>query len=207
MAVFRVEKTGDFTVMSNSHFREKGMSLKAKGLLSLMLFLPENWDYSVRGLCTMCKDGRSVVEQAIKELESLGYLQRKRTVDEKGQFSGYTYDIYEEPNLELVKPCAENPSTEKPLTENPSTENPSAGKPFTEKEGQSNTYNKILNKQILTHSTHADTGAPARKKRTDQGEREYHSFEMDKFYADAIARSERILEEFAKEQAEKEKGD
>ena len=160
----------------------------------------------------MCKDGRSVVEQAIKELESLGYLQRRRMVDEKGQFAGYTYDIYEEPNLELVKPCAENPSTEKPstekpLTENPSTEKPSAGKPLTEKGEQLNTNNKILNKQILTHSTHADTGAPARKKRTYQGEREYHSFEMDKFYADAIARSERILEEFAKEQAEKEKGD
>ena len=190
MAVFRVEKTGDFTVMSNSHFREKGMSLKAKGLLSLMLFLPENWDYSVRGLCTMCKDGRSVVEQAIKELESLGYLQRKRTVDEKGQFSGYTYDIYEEPNLELVKPYAENPSTEKP-----STEKPSAGKPFTEKEGQLNTNNKILNKQILTNSSRAH--APARGKRTEQGQRERSSFETDTFYAAAIERSERILAEFA----------
>ena len=195
MAVFRVEKTGDFTVMSNSHFREKGMSLKAKGLLSLMLFLPENWDYSVRGLCTMCKDGRSVVEQAIKELESLGYLQRRRMVDEKGQFAGYTYDIYEEPNLELVKPCAENPSTEKPLTENPSTEKPSAGEPLTEKEGQLNTKNKILNKQILTNSSRAH--APARGKRTEQGQRERSSFETDTFYAAAIERSERILAEFA----------
>ena len=86
-------------------------------------------------------------------------------------------------------------------------ENPLMEKPSVEKEGQLNTNNKILNKQILTHSTHAHTGAPARKKRTDQGEREYHSFETDKFYADAIARSERILEEFAKEQTEKEKGD
>lgn len=207
MAVFRVEKTGDFTVMSNSHFREKGMSLKAKGLLSLMLFLPENWDYSVDGLCTICRDGESGVKKAIKELESFGYLVRRRAFDDKGRITGFTYDIYEDPKLRPSSPSVENPSMEKPSMENPPMENPLMEKPSVEKEGQSNTYNKILNKQILTHSTHADTGAPARKKRTDQEKRERQSFVTEDFYAAAVARSERVLEEFAKEQSEKEKGD
>lgn len=200
MAVFRVEKTGDFTVMSNSHFREKGMSLKAKGLLSLMLFLPENWDYSVDGLCTICRDGESGVKKAIKELESFGYLVRRRAFDDKGRITGFTYDIYEDPKLRPPSPSVENPLMEKPSMENPPMENPLMEKPSVEKEGQSNTNNnKILNKQILTNSSRTCTGAPARKKRTDQGAREYSSFDADEFYAAAIARSERILAEFAAE--------
>ena len=190
MAVFRVEKTGDFTVMSNSHFREKGMSLKAKGLLSLMLFLPENWDYSVRGLCTMCKDGQSVVEQAIKELESFGYLVRRRAFDDKGRITGFTYDIYEDPKLRPQSPSGENPLMEKPSMENPSMENP-----LMEKEGQLNTNNKILNKQILTNSSRG--GAPARRGRTEQGQRERSSFDMDELYAAAMARTEKVLAEVA----------
>ena len=117
MPVVRVHKTRDYTVMSNAHFREKGMTLKAKGLHSLMLSLPEDWDYSIAGLTTLSKDGKDSVMSALNELERFGYLQRTRVTDEKGKFAGYDYDIFEQPQTE--NPYAENPNTDKPNTENP----------------------------------------------------------------------------------------
>ena len=112
MSVFRINKTSDYTVMSNYHLREKNMSLKAKGLLSIMLSLPNDWDYSINGLATLSKDGKDSVMGALNELEEFGYLVRSRTINEKGQFLGYDYDIYENPNTE-------NPNTVKPNTEKP----------------------------------------------------------------------------------------
>jgi hypothetical protein len=117
MATIRVNKTKDYTVMSNNHFKEKEMSLKAKGLLSLMLSLPDDWDYSITGLATLSKDGKDSVMGALNELEAFGYLVRTRCVDQKGRFAGYDYDIYEKPNTE--KPKEETPYTEKPNTEKP----------------------------------------------------------------------------------------
>lgn len=125
MAVFRVHKNENYTVLSNYHFKEKGMSLKAKGLLSLMLSLPENWDYSAAGLVTLSKDGKDSVNAALKELEKFGYLRRTQAIDANGKFSGYNYEIFEQPtaskaeNPKAVKPFAENPATGKPTTENP----------------------------------------------------------------------------------------
>lgn len=125
MTVFRVHKNENYTVLSNYHFKERGMSLKAKGLLSLMLSLPENWDYSAAGLVTLSKDGKDSVNAALKELEKFGYLRRTQAIDANGKFSGYNYEIFEQPT-ELKaekpttdKPFAENPSTVKPTTENP----------------------------------------------------------------------------------------
>lgn len=116
MAVMRVHKNANYTIMSNHHFKEKGMSLKAKGLLSLMLSLPDNWDYSINGLVTLSKDGRDSVMTALQELEKFGYLKRTQLINEKGHFAGYDYDIFECPqNLE---PNTENPKTEKPKKEN-----------------------------------------------------------------------------------------
>ena len=117
MAVFRVNKTGDYTVISNTHFKEKNMSLKAKGLLSLMLSLPDNWDYSVNGLASLSKDGKDSVMNTLTELEQFGYLKRTKNVDSYGRFAGYDYDIFEKPNTETPYPG--NPNTEKPNTENP----------------------------------------------------------------------------------------
>ena len=145
MSVIRVNKNTSYTVMSNTHLREKTMSLKAKGLLSQMLSLPKNWDYSVEGLCTLSKDGYDGINQALKELERHGYLVRKRVVDKKGRFVGYEYNIFEEPQWE--KPSTEKPSTEKPSTEKPSTEKPSTEKPATNKILK----NKILNNKLLTN--------------------------------------------------------
>lgn len=117
MSVIRVNKTANYTVMSNSHFKERGLSLKAKGLLSLMLSLPDNWDYSVRGLTTLSKDGKDSVMSALAELENYRYLVRHRTVDSKGRFSGIQYDIYEQPQ-QL------NPDADKPILDNEYAENP-----------------------------------------------------------------------------------
>lgn len=112
MAVIRVNKTADYTVLSNYHFKEKEMSLKAKGLLSLMLSLPDDWDYSIAGLVTLSKDGKDSVMNALTELETFGYLKRTRLFDKQGRFAGFDYDIFEKPQTEI--PYSEKPNTEKP---------------------------------------------------------------------------------------------
>lgn len=117
MSVMRVNKTANYTVLSNYHFKEKGMSLKAKGLLSLMLSLPEDWNYSVSGLVKLSKDGKDSVMSALAELEKFGYLVRYRTTDQMGRFSGVEYDIYEQPQKEI--PMSENPILDKSHEENP----------------------------------------------------------------------------------------
>lgn len=122
MSVVRVNKTNNFTVMSNHHFKEKKMSLKSKGLLSLMLSLPDSWDYSIAGLVSLSKDGKDSVMSALAELEEFGYLIRTRTTDAKGRFSGIQYDIYEEPQKE--KPIAEKQNSANQHADNQNAENP-----------------------------------------------------------------------------------
>ena len=102
MSVFRVYKTKNFTVMSNYHFEERQMTLKAKGLLSLMLSLPDDWNYSVSGLVALSKDGKDSVITALAELQKFGYLVRKQLYDAKGQFNGVEYHIYEQPQQAIV---------------------------------------------------------------------------------------------------------
>lgn len=122
MSVIRVHKTGNYTVMSNHHFKEKKMSLKAKGLLSLMLSLPDDWNYSVSGLVKLSKDGKDGVMSALSELEKFGYLHRVKLHNEKGHFSGIEYNIYEQPQREF--PSAEKPISDKPISEKGDSENP-----------------------------------------------------------------------------------
>lgn len=121
MSVVRVHKTANFTVMSNYHFKEKKMSLKAKGLLSLMLSLPEDWDYSVAGLATLSKDGKDSIMSALGELEKFGYLERTRLTNDKGQFAGIEYNIFEQPQEKPIaeKPISENENSEIPISEKP----------------------------------------------------------------------------------------
>lgn len=109
MGVFRVHKTKNFTVISNYHLKDKALSLKAKGMLDMMLALPDDWDYSVAGLVALCKESKSAVQSALKELEDAGYLVRSRVQDSKGRFN-YTYDIYEMPQKN--KPNIEPPCTD-----------------------------------------------------------------------------------------------
>lgn len=159
MAVFRVHKNENYTVLSNYHFRERKMSLKAKGLLSLMLSLPEKWDYSAAGLVTLSKDGKDSVNAALKELEKFGYLRRTQAIDANGKFSGYNYEIFEHP-IEVAAqeetPKAENPTTGEPFAENPST-----GKPTTENPPQLNINPLTTEKEITKKSS---TNGEERKK-------------------------------------------
>ena len=168
MAIIRVEKTKDYTTMSNYHFKEKDMSLKAKGLLSLILSLPEEWDYTLAGLSMLCRDGKDSVRTALSELEEFGYVETARVRDEKGQLRGTEYVVYErpvsslsgkeaaaieEPDLEesaseepvLEKPILEEPTLEKPILEKPMLENPTLEKPILE--------NPTLEKPILENPT------------------------------------------------------
>lgn len=117
MAVIRIQKTENYTVMSNHHLRNKDMSLKAKGLMSLMLSLPPQWDYSIGGLVAICKESHTSIRSAIKELEENNYLIRERKNNEKGYFI-YEYTLYEIP-----QPHTENQHTVKVDTDNRHTEN------------------------------------------------------------------------------------
>ena len=123
MAVFRVERTSNYTVMSNYHLRDKTISFKAKGLLSMMLSLPENWDYTLAGLARISLEGKDAVRATIVELEKAGYIQRRQTTDKAGKFGSNEYIIREYPASH--EPPPEGPSPAQPLPENPTTENPS----------------------------------------------------------------------------------
>lgn len=120
MSIMRIHKTKNFTIMSNFHFKEKKMSLKAKGLLSLMLSLPDDWNYSISGLVTLSKDGKDSVMSALAELEKFGYLKRTRLTNSKGQFQGVEYDIFEEPQ-------PESPVSEEQNEGNQNEDNANAG--------------------------------------------------------------------------------
>lgn len=118
MTVFRVEKTKDFTVMSNHHLRNRTLSLKAKGLLSLMLSLPEDWDYTTKGLAQIYKEGVDSISTALKELEKHGYLTRHRIRYKNGQLGDVEYTIHERPldhNERGISPDQENPEQVKPI--------------------------------------------------------------------------------------------
>ncbi len=102
-AVFRVVKQNNFTVMSNHHLKNHDLSLKAKGLLSQMLSLPDNWDYSLKGLAKINKESIDAIRTAVWELEKAGYIVRSRGHGEHGKFSGIEYTIYETPQFESEK--------------------------------------------------------------------------------------------------------
>ena len=141
MAVFRVEKTRDYTVMSNHHLRNTELSLKAKGLLSLMLSLPENWDYTTKGLSKICKDGIDSINATVKELEANGYVIRRRLRNNKGQLTTTEYTILEQPqSLEHTEnePKRENPILGNPTQEKPVLEKPKQGEPILENPHQLN---------------------------------------------------------------------
>ncbi len=120
MAVFRVERNRGYTVMSNHHLRNKELSLKAKGLLSQMLSLPEDWDYTLAGLSLINKESIDAIRTAIWELEKAGYITRRQGRDERGKMTAIEYTIYEQPQPpQLDSPILENPTSAKPTTENP----------------------------------------------------------------------------------------
>ena len=131
MSVFRVEKNKGYTVMSNHHLRNHALSLKAKGLLSQMLSLPDDWDYTLQGLAQINKESIDAIREAVRELERAGYIKRSRERDERGCLRGTVYTIYEQPHAEPTPekpmqalPTLDNPILEKPMLDKPTLENP-----------------------------------------------------------------------------------
>ena len=144
MAVFRIERTRDYTVMSNHHLRNANLSLKAKGLLSMMLSLPEDWNYTTRGLAKICKEGVDAIGAALRELEAAGYIVRHKLRDRQGRISDTEYVIYEQPQLR------------KPDTDSPDTENPDMVKPDTEKPAELN-IEKSNTEKSITYGSSTDS--------------------------------------------------
>ena len=136
VGIFRVEKVKDYTTISNYHLRDKNLSLKAKGLLTLILALPEDWNFTIRGLSAICKEGAESIGTALKELEKGGYLVRKRVRGADGRMSDTEYNFYEEPVRQMEEPSegsddgqsgTEEPESEISEEEQPHTEKPDAG--------------------------------------------------------------------------------
>lgn len=134
MTVVRVKKNANYTSMANFHLRDKNLSLKTIGLLSIILSLPEDWDYTVEGLALICKDGLHAVRNALIEMEENGYLVRERFRDSKGHLGGAEYTIYEDPLHD--NPALRNPTSDKPIFENQMMENPIDEKTALEKHTQ-----------------------------------------------------------------------
>ena len=154
MSVFRVEKNKGYTVMSNHHLRNHALSLKAKGLLSQMLSLPEDWDYTLQGLAQINKESIDAIREAVRELERAGYIKRSRERDERGCLRGTVYTIYEQPHAE---PTPEEPTQEKPALNNPTLEKPMLEKPTLEKPMQLNTKSTRKRKRQSTDLSITDS--------------------------------------------------
>ena len=185
MAVFRVERNTGYTVMSNHHLRNKELSLKAKGLLSQMLSLPEDWDYTLAGLSYINREKIDAIREAVRELERTGYIQRSRERDKKGRLRGADYIIYEQPpNLDLPtleNPTLENPTQEKPTLENPMQLNKDIQKTDLPKKEKSNTdLSNTDSIPILSPNPSPYAGAaatPPERKRTEAAQSAFEIYE------------------------------
>ena len=141
MAVYRVQRTRDYTVMSNYHLKDKGLTLKSKGLLSMILSLPEEWNYTTRGLASICKEGVDAIGSALKELETAGYIVRRQLRGANGRITDTEYIIYEQPQPK--KPDMLPPDVVSPDTENPDMVRPDMEKPAELNIEKSNTEKTI----------------------------------------------------------------
>ena len=150
LAVFRVEKTKDYTTMSNHHLKNRNLSLKAVGIMSKILSLPDDWDYTLRGLSKLTSDGIDSVRAAIRELEAAGYIVRSQSRDAHGRLSKNEYTVYEIPHL--LGPSPDNPSLDIPSSENPTTVIPSTENPSMENPTQVNTKKKSIIQGLKTNS-------------------------------------------------------
>ena len=136
MAIFRVKKTRDYTVISNFHLRDKRLSLNAIGLLTVMLSLPDEWNYTLKGLAYINKEGIDAIREGVHELERAGYILRERVRNEQGQLKGTEYVIYEHPQTERKEPGQGEPIQGKPTLERPMLENPDTAMPTQENPAQ-----------------------------------------------------------------------
>ena len=192
MAVFRVEKSRDYTTMSNFHLRERKMSLKAKGLLSLILSLPDDWNYSISGLSAICKESRDGIGAALKELEAFGYLERRQVRGERGKFLDTEYVIYERPQGR----DPDGPIPSLPVTDFPDTVKPDAAAPDTGKPAQLNT-NRLNTDRQMKEGQKSIRGPCGLYKNVILTDEEYESLK-DRFPTEWVERIERLSEYMAK---------
>ena len=168
MAVFRIERTRDYTVMSNHHLRNANLSLKAKGLLSMMLSLPEDWNYTTRGLAKICKEGVDAIGAALRELEGAGYIVRHQRRDKSGRITDTEYVIYEQPQPDMSQPDTASPDTENPDMVRPDMVRPDMEKPAELNIEKSNTEKSITSGSSTDSIPFRETaaaGPPERKGR------------------------------------------
>lgn len=199
MAVFRIEKNRDYTVMSNHHLRNRSLSLKAKGLLSMMLSLPEEWNYTTRGLASICKEGTDSIGTALKELERAGYIVRNRLRDSKGKIMDVEYVIYETPHE--PQPDTDMPHEDEPDTDDPYPENPDLDFPCLENPAQLNidilsNQRSIKDLSITQESNPIRSSPPSPRERTGQDgmrKRErYRDLILENIDYDILTQSERL---------------
>ena len=151
LAVFRVEKNRNYTVMSNVHLRDQNLSLKAKGLLSLLLSLPDDWHYSIRGLAKISKESPDGISSGLKELEKAGYLTRRQIRGEHGRMGQTEYIIYEMPRA----PCEDSPCTE------------SAAQINTDKTNKDRSNTEMNNNRFISYQEAAEVRADEMRKERD----------------------------------------
>jgi len=183
MAVFRVEKTRDYTVMANHHLKNKDLSLKSKGLLSQMLSLPEDWDYTLKGLSMINRESIDAIREAVRELERAGYIVRTRERNEFGHLKGTDYTIYEKPHLATNSTESIEPISEKPVLEmdNPVLEKPTLGNP-TQLNTKKTNKDPLMTKGLSKHPSIPDPSKEA-------------AIEKDEIGLDAHSIKESIQEE------------
>ena len=159
MAILRIEKSSNYTVMANYHLRDKTLSCKAKGIMSFMLSLPDEWDYTEMGLVACLKEGRDGVRSMLKELEEHHYLVRRRVRNPNGTMGDTVYDVYEMPvsPVNTGSPCTEKPVLEKPTLEKPTLEKPMLENPTQINTNQSN-KEKVSTKVVNTKGAEAPEG-------------------------------------------------
>ena len=148
MAIYRVERTKNYTVMSNYHLKDRELSLKAKGLLSMILSLPDEWNYTLRGLAAISKEGVDAIGSAVRELEKAGYIIRRQLRGEKGRISDTEYTIYEQPHKTAQdKPSDKLSDVEVSNLNEPHTENPDMVKPSAKTTAELNTNAEITQRE------------------------------------------------------------
>lgn len=168
---FRIEKNRDYTAMSNHHLRNRCLSLKAKGLLSMMLSLPKEWNYTTRGLASICKEGTDSIGTALKELERAGYIVRNRLRDSKGKIMDVEYVIYETPHApepDTNMPHEDEPDTDDPYPENPDMDFPCLENPTQLNKEESSNYLSKTDLSITEGSSPIQSSPPTPRERTGQ---------------------------------------
>ena len=183
MGVYRINKKRGYTVMANFHLRDKNLSLKAVGLLSKMLSFNDGWKFSTRGLSAICKEGPDAILSALKELETNGYLVRRRQRDSKGRLCSTIFDIYEQPQ-------PYSPDTDNPHRENPDMDNPDMGIPYEENPAQINTNQEIYQERNNSMSKYQSINLDGMD-RMEERER-YREFIWDNLEIDILSQDKRF---------------